>query len=201
MVGFGTGFLDIDNDGWEDLVALNGHVYKHSLRAPIQQRAILLRNIARDGARFFQAEPHASGYFERELVGRGLALGDLDNDGWVDLVASHSDTPVVLLENTAASGDGRHWIGLELVGDHHRNVVGSTVIVETAQRTLTRFVKSGGSYLSSSDPRIVIGLGNEEPSKITVQWAWGEKQEWTGLARDAYHRLHEGNEAAERLVR
>jgi enediyne biosynthesis protein E4 len=199
MVGFGTGFLDFDNDGWEDLVAVNGHVYKHSLRAPIQQRAILLRNVDREGLRFFRSEHTPSGYFQRDLVGRGLALGDLNNDGWVDLVASHSDTPVVLLENTAASGDGRHWVGLDLIGARHRNVVGSTVIVETAKRKLTRFVKSGGSYLSSSDPRILIGLDDEEPRKVTVQWAWGDKQEWKELARDAYHRLIEGSGAVEQI--
>ena len=102
-------------------------------------------------------------YFQTVHVARGMAVGDLDNDGWPDLVISQSNSPVTLLANeTAAAVPGTRWLGVKLVGRGHRDVVGSTVVLQGDTRTLTRFAKGGGSYLSASDPRLLFGLGTTE---------------------------------------
>ncbi|MCI0462254.1 MAG: CRTAC1 family protein, partial [Gemmataceae bacterium] len=192
-VGFGTGFVDVDNDGWEDLVIANGHVIHHA-PGGLKQPPVLLRNQGR--GRFRVITPQGGAYFQERHVGRGLALGDLDNDGWPDLVISHSNEPVVLLGNEAprAAKVRHHWLGVELVGRERRDVVGAKLTVEAGGRRLTRFTKGGGSYLSSSDRRLLFGLGTATRiDRLTVTWSWGQEQSWDGdqLASDRYHRLVE----------
>ena len=114
-VGFGTAFLDFDNDGWEDLVVANGHVLRHPVGSTTSQRPILLRNEEHEGRRQFRELPGRGGaYFRSPHVGRGLAVGDLDDDGWPDVVVSHANQPVALLRNTAGDTVGKqnHWLGL-----------------------------------------------------------------------------------------
>lgn len=202
FVSFGTGFVDLDNDGWEDLVIANGHVLKAPAYGGFLQRPVMLRNVAREGSRFFEDVSERGGeFFRTPALGRGLAVGDLDNDGWPDLVISHTDTPVAVLKNVAAnSTPGSRWIGLRLRGRDHRDVVGSTVAVETDKRRLTRFTKGGGSYLSARDPRILVGLGEETIRKVTVRWSWGETQSWEGLEPGTYWDLHEGDPKPVRSV-
>jgi hypothetical protein len=133
--------------------------------------------------------------------GRGLAVGDLDNDGRPDLVVSHLNEPVVLLRNDpqGAGLPRRHWLGLELLGRDHRDVAGAKVVVEAAGRRLTRFVKGGGSYLSSPDRRLLFGLAEADGvDGVTVFWPWGEEQHWDGLPTDRYWRLLEGEREARR---
>ncbi len=189
FVGFGTAFVDVDNDGWEDLVFVNGHVFQHPSGVDNRkQRPILLHNGDRQGRRFFRdLGTQAGPYFQQPALGRGLAVGDLDNDGWPDLVISHNDRPVVLLRNEAAQASvpPAHWLGVQLVGRDRRDVVGSTVIVETDRGRLTRFAKGGGSYLSASDRRILFGLGlAERVRRVTVRWSWGGTQTWDKLTPD-----------------
>jgi hypothetical protein len=141
-------------------------------------------------------------YFKTPALGRGLAMGDLDNDGWPDLVVSHSNSPVALLRNEAAKSQSppARWIGLQLKGKDHRDIVGSTVVLQSGERRLTRFIKGGGSYLSASDPRVVIGLGAGEGAvDVTVQWSWGGTQTWKDLQPGGYWELKEGVPAAERV--
>jgi hypothetical protein len=197
FVGFGTGFLDVDNDGWEDLVIANGHVLHHPPGGNLRQRPVLLRNQGR--GRFADVSGQGGTYFRADHIGRGLAVGDLDNDGWPDVVISHQNEPVVLLRNVAAefAGRGRQWLGVELVGRRHRDVVGARLTVEAGGRRLTRFARGGGSYLSSRDPRHLIGLGEaDRVGRVTVDWPSGETQHWDGLAVDRYWRLIEGESAA-----
>ncbi|MGH7172002.1 MAG: CRTAC1 family protein [Gemmataceae bacterium] len=201
LVGFGTGFLDADNDGWEDLVFVNGHVLRHPPGNTLKQRPVLFHNVERKGRRFFKdISARGGSFFQTPAVGRGLAIGDLDDDGWPDLVVSHSNSPVVLLRNQAARTCPAHWLGLRLVGRQNRDVVGSTVILEGRTRRLTRFVKGGGSYLSAGDSRILFGLGATEKVKsVTVKWSWGQTQSWDHLEPDDYWELREGETAARRI--
>jgi hypothetical protein len=189
-VGFGTGFLDLDGDGWEDLVIANGHVIRHPQGTTVRQLPVLLRNRGR--GRFQDVTRQAGAYFRTPHLGRGLAIGDLDNDGRPDLVISHVNEPVVLLRN---ENRANHWLGVELAGCQHRDVVGARVTLEVGDRTLTQFAKGGGSYLSSGDRRLLFGLGMEDRvARLTVRWPWGEPrvQHWDSLAIDRYHRLVQG---------
>jgi hypothetical protein len=196
-VGFGTGFIDLDNDGWEDLVIAHGHVRRYPSRAQLRQRTLLLRN--QGTGRFANMTVQGGSYFQVPHRGRGLAIGDLDNDGRPDLVITHVNEPVVLLRNDPHGDDvpRHHWLGIDLVGRDHRDIVGAKVIVEVGQRSLTRFAKGGGSYLSASDRRLLFGLGDaEQVGRITVVWPWGDEQHWEGLAVDRYWQLLEGQPKA-----
>jgi hypothetical protein len=197
-VGFGTGFLDLDNDGWEDLVIVNGHVRRHPTRSPVRQEAILLRN---DGnGRYANITRQGGAYFRVPHRGRGLAVGDLDNDGRPDLVVSHLNEPVVLLRNDPRGEEvpRHHWVGLELIGRRNRDIAGAKVVVEVGGRRWTRFARGGGSYLSSGDRRLVVGLGDAaQEVRVSVSWPWGGEQRWEALAGDRYWRLVEGEPRAE----
>jgi hypothetical protein len=187
-VGFGTAFLDVDLDGREDLVIANGHVIRHSPR--LRQKPVLLRN--EGGGRFQEITERGGPYFGKGHIGRGLAAGDLDNDGRPDLVVSHVNAPVVLLRHEAASD--HHWLGIELVGRDNRDVVGAKLVLGAGNQRQTRFAQGGGSYLSSGDRRHLFGLGSATKiDGLTVVWPSGRTQQWDGkqLAVDRYHRIVE----------
>ncbi len=123
-----------------------------------------------------------------------MGIGDLDDDGRSDLVFVHSNSPVALLRNIAAESDPHGWIGIQLIGKEHRCIVGSTLQARCGDRTLTRFVKGGGSYLSSNDPRSLFGLGTcTGPVTLTVKWSWGQTETWSNLQPGAYWTIREGD--------
>src|SRR5579884_4052375 len=191
-VGWGGGFLDLDRDGWEDLFLATGHAIRYPTRSggDSRQRPILLRN---QGGVFSDISDQGGPYFRATHLARGVALGDLDNDGRIDLVISHLNEPVVLLHNETPTDN--HWLGVELIGREHTDVVGAKLILEYDGQTQTRFAKGGGSYASSSDRRHVFGLGKASKiERLTVTWPNGEREQWKELALDAYHRLVQGKQ-------
>jgi hypothetical protein len=162
FVGFGVGFLDYDNDGWKDLLVVNGHVYPEVDRHPdwgmsYAQRPLLYHN-QRNGT--FALVPAVEGTGLAEVaVGRGAAFGDLFNDGKIDVVINNLDGPPLLLRNV--NPDHNHWVELNLVGGPKspRDAVGATVYLTAGGMRQRGDVLSGGSYLSSNDMRVHFGLG------------------------------------------
>jgi enediyne biosynthesis protein E4 len=198
-VGFGTAFVDVDGDGWEDLVIANGHVIRHPKQSKLAQNPVLLLN---EGAgRFRDATPRGGPYFHKGHRGRGLAVGDLDNDGRPDLVFSNVNEPAAVLGNVAGDDKGpkNQWLGVVLAGKARRDLVGTKLTLEVGGKKLTRFVKGGGSYLSALDPRLLFGLGGAaKVDRLTVDWSHGGgRQTWEGaaLAVGRYWRLAEGERA------
>jgi hypothetical protein len=200
FVGFGTAFIDFDNDGWEDLVIVNGHVLRYPVGSTVKQKPLLLRNTEARGRRVFEDVSSRGGpFFATPAVSRGLAVGDLNNDGWPDVVVCNTNSPVVILRNEAAN-KGARWLGVKLVGRDNRDVTGATVILETDSRKLTRYAKNGGSYLSAGDRRILFGLGTTgKARRLTVKWPWGKEQTWEAPEPNSYWELREGEEAARRI--
>jgi hypothetical protein len=199
FVGFGAAFLDLDLDGWEDVVMVNGHVRRFPTSCGLRQRALLFRN--QGNGSFADISYEGGSYFNVLHRGRGLAVGDLDNDGRPDLVISHLNNQLALLQN-APEGVGlpqHHWLGIELQGKRHRDIAGAKVVLKVGDRLLTRFARGGGSYLSAPDRRLLFGLaGTTAVDRVTVVWPWGEEQHWDGLAIDRYWQLREGEANAAR---
>jgi hypothetical protein len=174
-VKWGTAFVDLDNDGWLDLIAVAGHVYPQVDSLPegarYREAAILSLN-QRDGT-FCDASNHAGPALAESRVLRGLAVGDLFNDGNIDVVIEDLDGAPEILRNRNASGN--HWISFELQGTKsNRAAIGAKVSITAGKMTQTEEVRSGGSYLSQSDLRLHFGLGNARKiDGLEVRWPSG----------------------------
>jgi hypothetical protein len=184
--GFGMDWFDYDNDGWLDAFVANGAVNTiAALRgqpAPFRMRNLLLHNSG--SGRFVDVTGEAGAALAPAEIGRGAAFGDLDNDGDTDIVVTNNNGPVRLLLNTAAAS---HWAQVKLRQDSgNRFGFGARVGLERAGRpTLWRRVKTDGSYLSASDPRIQFGLdGTSAIDAVVVQWPDGRLQRWNDLSAD-----------------
>ncbi len=178
-IGWGTAFIDFDLDGWEDLFASNGHVLIHPTGEGItrRQKPILLLN--QGNGKFLPATKRIGPYSQSDHMGRGVAFVDLDNDGRIDVVISHMNEPATILRNVAPNK--HHWLGVQLVGAKHADIVGARVVLEAGGRKQTRFAKGGGSYASSSDRRLVFGLGKTDRiDKLTVIWPDGSDRSGLG---------------------
>ena len=200
--GFGTAWFDFDNDGWLDLLAVNGAVTQN-LEAQagrnngfaLQQQKQLFRNLG-DG-RFEDVTMKAGPVLAVPEVSRGAAFGDIDNDGDTDVVVGNDSGPVRLLVN--GIGNARHWIGLKLVGGTSaRDMAGARVAVTRADgRTIWRRARADGSYASANDPRVLVGLGDSaQPPSVRVVWPDGRTGEWKDVAVDRYTTLTQGPSAA-----
>src|SRR5262249_42010264 len=140
--------------------------------------------------RFADVSAAGGDYFRSPHLGRGVAFGDLDNDGRIDMVVSHLNEPVVLLRNCAEPKT--HWLGVALVGKAPRDAIGARLTLTQGEARQVRAVKGGGSYLSSNDPRVVFALDTEGEYRLTVRWPSGREESWGGkdLGRDRYVVLH-----------
>jgi hypothetical protein len=181
FLGWGTDFLDYDNDGWLDLVVVNGHVYPAADTMPwntsYAQRALLFRNL--EGRRFEEVGAAAGEGLTTARVSRGSAAGDLDNDGGVDLVINNIDGPPTVARNVGGGSAG-HWLTLRLVGDPERkcprDAIGSVVFVTAGGMRRRGEVASGRGQISQSDLRVHVGLGRETTaSEIEVRWSGGDR--------------------------
>jgi enediyne biosynthesis protein E4 len=198
VTGFGTRFFDYDNDGWLDLVIVNGAVRHLAAQArrgetyPLKQRNQLLRNDA--GRRFADVTGPAGPAFDRLEVARGGSVGDLDNDGDSDLVIFNNSGPLRVLRNEI--GSRQHWLGIRVI-DRRRDAVQTRVeLVRRGGASLIRRVQTDGSYASASDPRVLIGLGSEGATQtVRVRWAGGQVEEFRDLASDRYWILEPGKPA------
>ncbi len=190
VTGFGAAGADFDLDGDLDLFVTNGHVdHQPDVNSPMAQPPQLFQALG--GGRFTPLSRRSFPYLTRELVGRGLAAGDLNHDGRVDLVVIHRNRPVSILMNRT---EGGHWLGLNL---RDRNgvspPVGTKVVVRSGGQVQSRFLTSGTSYLSSHDPRIWIGLnGSTLVDRLDVYWTSGLVQSVEQLQVDYLYRLIEG---------
>ena len=191
-VGWGAGFLDVDNDGWKDLLLVNGHVFPEVARLDTdiryRQRAILYRN--RGGGRFEDAGEEAGPGVAQPRAARGLALGDYDNDGRVEALINSQNEPPALIRFDGNPENS--WIALRLEGVRsNRSAIGARVKVTAGGRGRVDAVRSGGSYLSQNDLRLHFGLGQAESADVEIRWPSGLRQRLTGLAAGRTHRIVE----------
>jgi hypothetical protein len=182
FTGFGTEWVDYDNDGWLDLFVANGAVNTIAAQrgqpSPFRMKNLLLHNTG--NGRFVDVTASAGAALNVADIGRGAAFGDIDNDGDTDIVVSNNGGPVRLLLNSAATG---HWLQVALRREQgDRFAFGASVGIErSGQPTLWRRVRTDGSYLSSRDPRTHFGLGRTSAvDTVVVRWPDGRVQRWPG---------------------
>ena len=180
FLGWGTGFIDFDNDGLLDIFVANGHVYpwvdQRDWGTTWAQRPQLFRNL--DGSKFVEVPPATGSGLADVLPARGAAFGDLFNDGHIDVVLNNMDSTPALLRNVVKNEN--HWIEFRLVGGRKspRDAIGARVFLTANGVRQRAEVLSGGSYGSSSDQRVHFGLGTATKiSKVEIDWPSGKKDE------------------------
>lgn len=194
--GWSARFIDYDNDGWKDLLIAQGHdldtIEKTNPQLHYREPMMLVRNA---GDRFVDVSSISGDIFHDAWVGRGMAIGDIDNDGRTDVVVTTNGGPAhVLLNRTAGSG---HWITLHLTGHKsNRDGIGSVVEVETAQGSQWATVTTSNGYLSASDPRVHFGLGKSPVAAcIQIRWPSGIVQTLNDVKADRQIQVDEPTDA------
>jgi hypothetical protein len=195
LSGWGLKFFDYDNDGNLDLILANGHpddmIDTYSAQVKYKEPLILFHN---DGKRLNDVSAAAGPIFKKDFPARGLAVGDFDNDGLPDILIGNNGAAPVLLRNNTAPGN--HWLGVRLVAKTtNRDAIGARLTWSAGGVTRSRLKNNGGSYLSSHDPREVIGIGKAAKIDwLEVRWPAPSKRvdRFTNLPIDKYVTLTEG---------
>ena len=186
-LGFGTRFIDFDNDGWLDILVGNGHIWDNVRQIDAKQRYAqpvqLFRNrggISQNGAGFTEITAEA-GLDKTPYVVRGMLFGDIDTDGDMDVVLCQSNRPAIVLSNEI--GNANAWLRVRLVGtDGNTDAIGAQVQVETDGTTLLREVICGASYLSGNDLCLTFGLGSAtRVDNLQIRWHNGSVQQFGGV--------------------
>jgi tetratricopeptide (TPR) repeat protein len=196
LLGFGIVFVDFDNDGRLDVLSANGHVLDPRPQIPWMMPLQALW-MSQNG-RLVDVSARAGALFQPVHLGRGLAAGDLDNDGRVDAVAVCQNEPVVYLHNQTPRGSTGHFLVLALEGrKSSRDGVGATVTVQCGERQWFAARYGGGSYQSANDSRLYFGLGPAATAdRVEVRWPTGEIDRFSSLAADTGYLLREGGPVA-----
>lgn len=195
FVGWGTGFFDYDNDGWLDLLVVNGHVYPQVDRlrgsAPYRQRKLLYRN--RGDGTFSEIAAAIGGALMEGGASRGAAFGDLDNDGDVDVAINDLDGAPDVLRNDG--GNGHNFLSIDLAASKsNRSAFGARVSVVAGEITQVQERRSGGSYLSQNDARLHVGLATRaRADTIEVRWPSGLAQTFKDVPANSFIRITEGS--------
>jgi hypothetical protein len=193
LLGWGIAFIDLDDDGWKDLVIANGHVYPEVDRSALGERyfqkTLVYRNLG--NGKFADITAQAGPALETPRPARGLAVGDIDGDGRPEIVIINMNSPPSLLKN---EGPRQNFIALTLAGSKsNRSAIGARVTIRAAGRAQTDEVMSGGSYYSQNDMTVYFGLGTASVlESLTVRWPSGVTQEWKDVAVNRRLRITEG---------
>ena len=194
-LGWGTMFFDFDNDGWPDLILANGHVYpeveKFHLGLDYEETRLLYHN--NGNGTFTDITPQAGTGISTPSSSRGLAVGDLWNDGQLSIVINNMNATPSLLVNSVRSGN--HWIAFRTIGTKsNRDGIGAKITLRVGKRTMVQEVRSGSSYISQNDLRVHFGLGvAQEIDTVDVRWPSGLVERFNHLPVDAMHTLTEGS--------
>ena len=191
-LGWGVGFVDIDNDGLLDLFVCNGHVYpeiEQTGTSTYHQPSLLFRNQGK--GRFTKVTASAGGGLALARSSRGAAFGDYDNDGDIDVLISNIDDRPTLLRNDTSGG---HWVTMRLVGvKSNRDGIGAKVTVVAGGRRLVAEVRAGGSYMSHNDMRLHFGLGGEDAiDQVEIRWPSGLVERVDRLESNRFYEAREG---------
>jgi hypothetical protein len=196
---FGARFFDFDNDGWRDLLVINGHILDNiplfHPEVTYEEEKTLYRNIGE--ARFVDITRTEGKDFRAKHVGRGLAVGDYDNDGWQDFLVSNNGEDAQLFRNEGGSSPeakGNHWLAVKLIGiTSNRDGIGASLKLTAGDFTSYDQMKGGMSYCSAQDPRIYFGLGkHEKVDTLVVRWPSGYIQEMKDIPADTIVVVTEG---------
>ena len=198
-LSWGTRIIDIDNDGWQDIIVASGHVYPQvdnsSLDTKYAQHNQIFMNHGKTGnalVRFSALDNDETAGWDKQAVSRGLVSVDLDDDGDQDVLFLEMDAKPTLLRNDTK--DAGHWVGFQVVGGgKNRDAIGARLeVVDSAGQSRWRDRANGASFLSSCDPRVVVGLGSASgPVTLKIRWPSGKVQEISDLATGRYHVISE----------
>ena len=191
LVGFGIVFFDANNDGRLDLAQTNGHVIDHRPDFPLEMPGLLM--IGGDAERMVDITKKAGAAWSVKRIGRGLAAGDLDNDGRIDLISIPQGVPLVFLHNQTTRAAG-HAVTFQLEGTRsNRDGVGAVITITAGGQHRRAWRYGGGSYQSASDSRVHFGLGHDRLEEVEVRWPSGQVDRFGHLDVDHCYRLKEGS--------